>query len=128
MKLLLDTHAAMWCVSERGKLSSKAKTMLLDEVHDLHVSIVSIWEIAIKISLGKLPHFSGGTKAFLTLLEEIPVSLLAVMPRHVEVVETLPFIHRDPFDRLLIATAKADGMTILTADGNIRKYDVPSTW
>ena len=58
----------------------------------------------------------------------MPICLLPIAPRHVEVVEILPYIHRDPFDRLLVAAAKADGMTILTADENIYKYDVPTVW
>ena len=128
MKLLLDTHTTIWWMNKHEKLSSKVKTMLLNGEHSLHVSIVSAWEIAIKTSLGKLPEFYGGVKAFLAKLEDMPITLLSVAPRHVEMVETLPFLHRDPFDRLLVATAKADGMTILTADENIHKYDVPAVW
>ena len=128
MKLLLDTHTALWWVNEYEKLSSEAQAMLLNEAHTLYISIASLWEIAIKASLGKLPGFNGGIKMFLAKMEEMPVCPLPVAPRHIEVVETLPFIHRDPFDRLLIAAAKADGMTILTADENIHKYDVSSVW
>jgi len=128
MKLLLDTHTALWWVNEHEKLSSKAGAMLLDDAHTLYISIVSAWEIAIKVSLGKLNEFDGGVKAFLAKTEDMPVFLLTVLPRHVEIVETLPLIHRDPFDRLLVATAKAEGMTILTADENIHQYDVPFVW
>jgi len=128
MKLLLDTHTALWWVNEYEKLSVTAKAALRDDVHSLHISIVSAWEIAIKISLGKLPRLNGGICAFLARLENMPVTLHSVTARHVAMVEALPFIHRDPFDRLLVATAKADGMTILTADENIRKYDVSSVW
>jgi len=128
MKLLLDTHTALWCVNKHEKLSPEAKALLLDDSHMLHVSIVSAWEVAIKISLGKLPGFNDGVGAFLAKLENMPVYMLPVTPRHIEVVETLPFLHRDPFDRMLIAAAKAEGMTILTADENIHKYDVPSMW
>jgi PIN domain nuclease of toxin-antitoxin system len=128
MKLLLDTHTALWWVNEHEKLSSEARAMLLNEECLLYISIVSAWEISIKASLGKLPGFTGGVRAFLAQVADMPVYLLPIMPRHVEMVENLPFIHRDPFDRLLIATAKVDGMTILTADANIHKYDVPSVW
>jgi len=128
MKLLVDTHTALWWVDEYAKLSPKARELLLDEECVLYISIASIWEIAIKSSLGKLPRFNGGIRKFLTKTEEMPVNLIPITPRHVEIVETLPFIHRDPFDRLLVATAKADGMTILTADENIHKYDVPWVW
>ena len=128
MKLLLDTHTALWWVNEHEKLSPKVKTLLLDETHSLHISIVSAWEIAVKVSLGKLLGLNGGVRTFLAKMETMPIELLPVTTRHIEMVETLPFIHRDPFDRLLIAAAKVDGMTLLTADENIRKYDVLSVW
>ena len=128
MKLLLDTHVVLWWVDEYEKLSSSAKAMLQSDEHTLSISIVSMWEIAIKVSLGKLRGHDGGVRTFLAKMEELPICLIPLMPRHVEIVETLPFIHRDPFDRLLVAAAKADSMTILTADENIRKYDVPSVW
>ena len=128
MKLLLDTHTALWLVNEHEKLSSKAKALLLNEAHELYISIASAWEIAIKASLGKLPEFQGGVGIFLANINNLPIILFPIMSRHLEMVENLPFIHRDPFDRLLIATAKAEDMTILTADENIHKYDVPFVW
>jgi len=128
MKLLLDTHTALWWVNEHEKLSPTAEAMLKSGSHTLHVSMASAWEVAIKASLGKLYEFDGGVKAFLAKLANIPITLLPIESRHLELVETLPFIHRDPFDRLLIATAMAENMTILTADENIKQYDVPSVW
>jgi len=128
MKLLLDTHAALWWVNEHEKLSSVAKALLSDDSHLLYISIVSAWEVAIKMSLGKLYDFDGGVKEFLAEMEINPVVFLPVKKRYIEIVETLPFHHRDPFDRLLIATAIAEDMTIITADDNIRKYGVPWLW
>jgi len=128
MKLLLDTHTALWWVNEHDKLSSDARALLSDDTHSLYVSIVSAWEVAIKASLGKLYEFDGGVKEFLAEMEDNPVVFLPVEKRHVEMVETLPFHHRDPFDRLLVATAKVEGMTILTADENVREYDVSWIW
>ena len=128
MKLLLDTHIALWWVNEHEKLSAKAQALLLNDEHSLYISTASAWEIAIKVSIGKLTELKGGVKTILARLDDIPVSILPVMPRHIEIVEALPFIHRDPFDRLLIATAKSDGLTILTADENIPKYDIPCEW
>jgi len=128
MKLLLDTHTALWLVNEHKKLSAQARTMLLDKANTLHVSVVSAWEIAIKTSLGKLYEFHGGVKAFLEKIDDMPIVQLPIEPRHLKMVETLPFHHRDPFDRLLIATAIADGMTILTADENIKEYAVLTAW
>ena len=128
MKLLLDTHAALWWVNEHEKLSSVAKALLSDDSHLLYISIVSAWEVAIKMSLGKLYDFDCGVKEFLAEMEINPVVFLPVKKRYIEIVETLPFHHRDPFDRLLIATATAEDMTIITADDNIRKYGVPWLW
>ena len=127
MKLLLDTHTGLWSVNERNEWPSQVRAMLLNEADTLHISIVSAWEIAIKVSIGKLA-IEGGVKAFLTKVEEMPITLLPIAQRHLEIVEALPFIHRDPFDRLLVAVAKAEGMTILTADQNIHKYEVPTVW
>jgi PIN domain nuclease of toxin-antitoxin system len=128
MKLLLDTHTVLWIVIKPEKLSSQAKALLLNEENTLYISIVSTWEIAIKISLGKLSDLKDGVGIIFSKISEMPITLLPIMPRHVKKVETLPFIHRDPFDRLLIATAKADGLTIMTADENIHKYDVSFVW
>jgi len=128
MKLLLDTHTSLWLIGDYKKLSPTAKDMLMDESNILHISLASAWEIAIKTSIGKLPEADGGIRAFMKQVRDMPIEIIPIMPRHVEAVEGLPFIHRDPFDRLLIATAMADGMTILTADENIHKYDVPTLW
>ena len=128
MKILLDTHTALWLVNDYEKLSHMAKEMLLDEANTLYISTVSVWEIAIKASLGKLTEFDGGASSFLNKLEDMPISMLPIMPSHVENVEVLPFIHSDPFDRMLVATAMAENMSILTKDEYIQRYDVPSVW
>ena len=128
MKILLDTHTALWLVNDYEVLSPSAKSLLLDDANELYISIVSAWEIAIKTSIGKLSEFSGGVKSFMAKVNDMPIQMHLVQTNHVELVESLPFIHRDPFDRMLVAVAKADGMTILTADENIRKYDVPTAW
>jgi len=128
MKLLLDTHTALWLLNEYEQLSSVAKSLLLNDENTLHISVASAWEVAIKTSTGKLTEFDGGVGSFMAELEEMPIILLPIKPKYLEIVETLPFIHRDPFDRLLIATAKTENMIILTADENIHKYDVLTTW
>jgi PIN domain nuclease of toxin-antitoxin system len=127
VKLLLDTHTAIWWASEHDKLPPKVKSMLRNDGHELCLSIASAWEIAIKSSIRKL-FVDGGVRAFLAEMERAPIALLPITQRHLEMLETLPFIHRDPFDRLLVAVAKADGMAILTADENIRRYEVPFVW
>jgi len=128
MKLLLDTHTVLWWVNEHKKLSLPVKNMLLDDANELYISITSLWEIAIKVSIGKLYDLSGGVSIFMATLKQMPVTVLAVKQSHIEIVETLPFIHRDPFDRLLVAIAKAEDMAIVTIDENIHKYDVRHVW
>ena len=128
MKLLIDTHIALWLFNEHENLSPTAKCYLRNEENLLNISIVSAWEIAIKHSLGKLTKFPGGVKRFLFAINKNPIRIITVLPEHVERVEELPYIHRDPFDRLIIATALCEDMAILTADENIRKYDVNCVW
>jgi PIN domain nuclease of toxin-antitoxin system len=127
VKLLLDTHTALWWANEQEKFSPQVKAIMLNDEHRFYLSMASAWEIAIKVSVGKLA-IDGGIRAFLAQMGNSPISLLPVTQQHLEVVEALPLIHRDPFDRMLVAVAKADGMTILTADQNIQKYDVPFVW
>jgi PIN domain nuclease of toxin-antitoxin system len=128
MKLLIDTHAALWLFNRHENLSAAARNYLLDEKAELYISIASAWEVAIKHSLGKLTEFPGGVKLFLSAIYENPIEIITVLPKHIEMVEQLPYIHRDPFDRLIIATALCEDMSILTADENIQKYDVSWIW
>ena len=126
MGYLLDTHVALW-VLKGESISDKAREVLDDVTTEIFVSIASAWEIAIKISTGKL-KYTGGVSAFLEDIKSNDFSLLSVKEAHIELLEELRYHHRDPFDRLLIASAKTEGMTILTADKNIHKYDVPYVW
>jgi PIN domain nuclease of toxin-antitoxin system len=93
----------------------------------VYISISSVWEIAIKISIGKL-DFAGKAEGFVRLAEKNDITVLPIAVSHLTTYESLPFIHRDPFDRLLIATAIAEQMTLITADENIARYDVPHIW
>jgi PIN domain nuclease of toxin-antitoxin system len=128
MTLLIDTHVALWLFNEHEKLSPWARDCLRDEENKLYISIASAWEVAIKHSLGKLTEFPGGVELFFSAINENPIEIIPVLPGHVEKVENLPYIHGDPFDRVIISTALCEGMAILTADENIRKYDVKCVW
>jgi len=123
MKIILDTHVALWMFNDCEKLSVKAEGLLMDEGNELYISLISAWEIAIKTSIGKLSEFEGGVKSFLDKLDETPIDIIPILPCHIELVESLPMIHRDPFDRLLIAAAVKEKAVILTADENIHKYN-----
>ena len=128
MKLLIDTHAALWLFNEYENLPVSVREHLLNETNELYISIASAWEIAIKHSLGKLPEFNGGVKSFLLAIRNYPIELITVLPQHVEKVEELPYVHRDPFDRIIIATAMCENMSIVTSDENIRCYNVKCVW
>ena len=127
MRYLLDTHVALWLFEGNEKLSQNAQSIIFDPDNEIYVSIVSAWEVAIKVSIDKL-DFDGGSEAFLAAIEANNIDLLGVHGEYVKVVEELPFIHRDPFDRLIIASALAEGFTIITDDDNIKKYDVQWAW
>jgi PIN domain nuclease of toxin-antitoxin system len=128
VKILLDTHTALWFVNEYEKLSPKAKNILLNDNNQFYISVVSVWEIAIKVSIGKMTELIGGVKTFLNKIDKTPINIISISSNHATAVENLPFIHNDPFDRLIIATAKTDEMTILTKDDDIQKYDVSWIW
>jgi PIN domain nuclease of toxin-antitoxin system len=100
---------------------------MLDAYTQKYVSIASIWEFAIKYGMGKI-QFDGGLRHLWDLITQYNFTILPITKPYLAVMIELPFIHRDPFDRMLIATAKAENMSILTADENIHKYDVASVW
>lgn len=127
MDLLLDTHTLIWFLNGDKRLSEKAKTIIEDLDNANFISIASIWEIAIKVSLDKL-KFPQGFKHLLELIEENGFELLPISIEHAITVSKLKFIHRDPFDRLLVAQSKNNSLTIITKDENIKKYDVPTIW
>jgi PIN domain nuclease of toxin-antitoxin system len=128
MKVLVDTHAALWLFNEHENLSQAASACLRDEENELYISIASAWEVAIKYGLGKLQGFNGGVKRFLHAIHANPIQIIGIEPEYIEKVEELPYLHRDPFDRIIIASALCEEMVILTADENIQKYDVPWIW
>lgn len=120
MRLLLDTHVFLWCVLDDAKLSKKARTLILN-ADERYVSSASIWEIAIKKSLGKLDHDNEIGE----LTEAIPASGFIELPvtaKHAAAVYALDPIHRDPFDRLLIAQAICEPLIFLTIDKQLQSY------
>ncbi|GHU69627.1 twitching motility protein PilT [Clostridia bacterium] len=127
MKYLLDTHVLLWWLENSPKLSKRAVEVLVNPEEELYYSVASTWEITLKHSMGKL-RIEGGVSSLLLALCEKDVKRLGVETWHLECLDTLPFIHRDPFDRMLIATANAEGMTLVTADENIRRYNVEWLW
>lgn len=127
MDILLDTHTFIWFFNGDDKLSSKAKKLIEDSKFNKFVSIVSLWEIAIKIGLGKLT-FDGNTSEIADLILKNGFQILPISVDHIVTYETLELIHRDPFDRILVAQAIIEKMTIITKDENIQKYSAKTNW
>jgi PIN domain nuclease of toxin-antitoxin system len=127
MQYILDTHTALWLFEGNENLSQTVRNIIFNDENEIYVSILSAWEVAVKISLSKL-DFVGGSGAFLSASEKNSINLLGVHGDYIKIVEDLPYIHRDPFDRLIISTALSENMTIITIDENIHKYDVSWVW
>jgi PIN domain nuclease of toxin-antitoxin system len=123
MKLLLDTHVLLWAASGSG-LSPEVLTLLSDEENELHFSAASIWEIAIKASLGR-PEFDLDAGAFRRELLESGYEEMAISGSHAAAVCGLPNLHKDPFDRILIAQALTEGITLISADKTVLSYPGP---
>lgn len=124
--LLLDTHAFLWFMSDPSRLSEKVNTEL-ENADVVYISIASFWEMAIKSSLGKL-KLPASITDMMKDCEELDFSILPLRGSHLERLQGLPWHHRDPFDRLLICQAQEENLTLVTADENIAKYDVATTW
>jgi PIN domain nuclease of toxin-antitoxin system len=127
MGLLLDNHSIIWFFNGDKHLSLKAKNLIENTKNEKYVSIASIWEVAIKIGLEKL-YFDGDTNEVAALVEQNGFQILPISIAHTVKYESLPLIHRDPFDRMLVAQAIVEKLTILTIDLNIHKYEVKTSW
>lgn len=127
MKLLLDTHAFIWWDSDPAKLSAAALAALRDPMNEVWLSVVSVWEMVIKAQLGKLalrlPLVDIVNQQLANGLRMLPMTLA-----HVLAVEGLPPIHKDPFDRALIAQANAEGAELVSEDHAVRQYSVRVLW
>lgn len=123
MRLLLDTHIALWATFDDERLSQKARELIVHPKNEIWVSAVSVWEIAIKSSLGKLPVAMSAAQAE-AVFRLSGYQLLPVEARHVVMVETLPTFadHKDPFDRMLVSQALSEAMVLLTADARLPQY------
>ena len=128
MKLLLDTQVFLWMVSNASELSPKARRLAVAGENFLYLSLASVWEMAIKISLGKL-KLAEPIESFLTgALLENNIRQLEISFRHVARVADLPFHHRDPFDRLLVSQAQVEDLPILSSDKVFDRYEVRRLW
>ena len=127
MDILLDTHVILWFFDEDKRLSQTAIDAINSPDNKKYVSIASLWEAAIKSSLGKL-KLDGGIGAFIENIDDNGFLLLPITTEHIKTVMNLPYHHRDPFDRMLIAQAISEGISVMTNDDYIMTYDVNHIW
>ncbi len=128
MRLLIDTHVFLWWIADDPKLSEKAGRVISEADNRLFLSAASGWEIAIKAKLGKLLIYGDVTSFIIEQMRLNSIEHLPVMLSHALHVSTLEALHRDPFDRLLVAQAQLERMPILTADRYIAAYPVETVW
>ncbi len=119
--LILDSHVALWAIQDRGQLRTETLQAIDDSGNRIFVSAASIWELAIKRVSGKLQC----PENFAELVERAGYIELPITFRHAELAAGLPLFHRDPFDRMLVAQAQAEGLTLVTDDALIARYAVP---
>jgi PIN domain nuclease of toxin-antitoxin system len=124
MKLLLDTHLLLWAANEPQRLSAKALRLLSDLENELFFSAASLWEITIKNGLGRADFVVNARLLRRGLLDN-QYGELAITSAHAVFVDTLPSLHKDPFDRILVAQATVEGFTLLTADALVSQYPGP---
>lgn len=128
MRLLLDTHAFIWWIDDDARLSTVARTLLQDRANGVFVSIASIWEIAIKVGLGRL-RMPSELRTFLAdQVARTGFSILPIAFDHAVAVHALPPHHRDPFDRLLIAQSRQEDLPIVSRDWKLAPYGVELVW
>jgi len=128
MRVLLDAHALVWSVANSSRLSPVARSLIDDPSVAKLVSIASLWEIAIKVRLRKL-EFGIEFDALVGLIEDEGLAtFLPITPAHVKHLQHLEMHHRDPFDRMLVAQALADNLTLVSADTSLDAYGVQRLW
>ena len=127
MKLLIDTHAVIWFITEDKKLPEKTRRIIENIDNNCYVSIASYWEIAIKQSLGRLDLNSDLEKIF-RIIEETGFEVLPITVNQILENAKLNFHHQDPFDRIIIAQAIFENLSIVTKDEQFRNYKVPLVW
>lgn len=126
--LFLDTHAYLWFVFDDPRLSERAAAAISDPGNEPVLSVASLWEITIKRQLGKLDLGMALSTFLRRYVEQRRVRVLDVELAHLAAYDQLPLLHRDPFDRLLVAQAKVLGTRIVTGDPNFQRYDVDVVW
>lgn len=124
---LLDTHTFLWFMDGVPRLPFRTRE-LIEEAEDVCISIASFWEMTIKSSIGRLSLPRSVSETMLFCEDELGFSILAIRDIHLETLRTLPWFHKDPFDRLIIAQAMSENMTLISLDERIMEYPVRRVW
>lgn len=127
MRYLLDTQILLWALEDNPRLSGTARQILTNDSHQLYVSLASLWEMAIKISIQKLTLAQPLT-AVIEHLPEAGIAILPISTAHILAVEHLPLLHRDPFDRLLVAQAVVENLEVVSSDEALAQYPIVVHW
>jgi PIN domain nuclease of toxin-antitoxin system len=128
MKLLLDTHTFLWWITDDLQLSAKARELIADGNNALYWSAASSWEVSIKYALGRLP-LPEAPEQFLTAeIEKNRIESLPIIDSHAFIAGQLPHHHRDPFDRMLVAQAQVESLTLLSNDEQLKLYNIEIRW
>lgn len=128
MRLLLDTQCWLWWFAQPEKLSEKVIEQIVDETNEVWFSAASVWEMGIKASIGKLPLPEPIDDYVSTRMTQLGARSLEIRASHALRVVALPSHHRDPFDRMLIAQAQVEDMTLVSADSTFNQYEVSLLW
>ena len=128
MRILLDTHAFLWWANEPGQLSERVLNLCVSESTDLLLSTASLWEIQIKAQIGKLELHQPLQRIVQSQQSGNGLQLLAISPVHVFELDSLPMRHKDPFDRIIIAQAKVENLSIVSKDALFKDYPVNILW
>ncbi len=124
MRILLDTHVFLWAILDDERYSGPMRDAMCDGQNELYLSVASIWEILIKSSLGKLPLPKPTATFIAGEMFKNRIRQLGIQAQHLASLENLPLLHKDPFDRMIVAQAKSDRLTIATADTSFDAYGV----
>ena len=124
MKILLDTNVFLWAITDDKRLKKPQRSAFAAEANELFLSVASVWEILIKTGLGKLAIPLPAAAYIQKQMERNRIISLGIQARHLAELEKLPPLHRDPFDRMLVAQARAEGWPVMTGDREIGRYGV----
>lgn len=128
MKLLLDTQCWLWWFAQPERLNQEAIAHIANENNELWLSVASVWEIGIKVTIGKLPLADPLDSYISSRMAQLGAQSLEITASHALQAAALPLHHRDPFDRMLIAQAQMEKMTLMSADSTFNKYDISLIW